>query len=193
MIENLIDFLQNTIRLKRMVRSGWLYSGVPKSDVESVADHSYMVSLLSLILALNKKIKGEKINIEKVLIMALIHDLPESVSQDIDRRIRKFSPDKYDAFKKELDIKAFESLISKLPSDFANKLLPYYSEFLEGNSQEARIVIEADRLEILIQLQQYLQTGLDQELFQEFFDAFNKEKNSYKNDLVKKLAKHYLE
>jgi len=37
---NLLSFLQETIRLKRIVRSGWVYSGVPLSEVESVADHS---------------------------------------------------------------------------------------------------------------------------------------------------------
>jgi putative hydrolase of HD superfamily len=193
MIDNINDFLQNAIRLKKMVRSGWLYSGVSKTDVESVADHSYMVSLLSLIIALSKQEKGENINLEKVLIMALLHDLPESVSQDIDRRIRKFSPEKYDAFKKELDKNAFESLINNLPKNMVDKLLPYYQELSEGKSQEAKIVIEADRLEILLQLQQYLQTGLDQELFKEFYDAFNMEKDSYQIDLVKKLAKFYLE
>jgi putative hydrolase of HD superfamily len=193
MIDNINDFLQNAIRLKKMVRSGWLYSGVSKTDVESVADHSYMVSLLSLIIALSKQEKGENINLEKVLIMALLHDLPESVSQDIDRRIRKFSPEKYDAFKKELDKNAFKSLINNLPKNMVDKLLPYYQELVEGKSQEALIVIEADRLEILLQLQQYLQTGLNQELFKEFFDAFNLEKDSYQIDLVKKLAKFYLE
>ncbi|NHK32543.1 MAG: HD family hydrolase [Asgard group archaeon] len=193
MIDNINNFLQNAIRLKKMVRSGWLYSGVSKSDVESVADHSYMVSLLSLIIALSKQEKGEKINLEKVLIMALLHDLPESVSQDIDRRIRKFSPEKYDAFKKELDVNAFESLINELPTNLVDKLSPYYQELIEGKSQEARIVIEVDRLEILIQLQQYRQTGLNKNLFKEFYDAFNMEKNSYQIDLVKKLAKFYLE
>ncbi len=193
MIENLIDFLQDVVRLKRMVRSGWLFSGVSKADVESVADHSYMVSLLSLILCLNEQAKGERINMEKVLMMALIHDLPECVSQDIDRRIRKFSPNKYDAFKKELDINAFKTVIEPLSKEYTDKLLPYYSELIEGNSKEARIVIEADRIETLLQLHQYLQMGLDKELFHEFFETFNKEKNSYQNDLVKKIARHYLE
>jgi putative hydrolase of HD superfamily len=193
MIDNINNFLHDAIRLKRMVRSGWLYSGVSKTDVESVADHSYMVSLLSLIIALSKQENGEKINLEKVLIMALLHDLPECVSQDIDRRIRKFSPEKYDAFKKELDVNAFESVINNLPKNFVDKLLPYYQELIEGKSQEAKIVIEADRLEVLIQLRQYRQTGLKQELFKEFYDVLNLEKDSYQIDLVRKLAKFYLE
>ena len=110
MTDKILEFFGEALRLKRMPRSGWVYSGIPLTEVESVADHSYMVSLVALILAMQEKQKGKQIDLEKVLIMALTHDLPESVSQDIDRRVRKFSPKKYDDFKKDLDKNAMEKI-----------------------------------------------------------------------------------
>ena len=193
MSKDILSFLEESMRLKRMVRSGWIYSGVPASEVESVADHSYFVTLISLLLALDEQKKGTQINIEKTLIMALLHDLSESVSQDIDRRVRKFSPEKYDAFKKELDKNAFNSLLEKLPDDYIENLNPIYDEFLEGKSLEAKIVGEVDRLEMIIQLREYIKLGYNKANFQEFFDNLNEEKDNYHFKFVKDIATKLLE
>ena len=56
--DKILEFFEEAIRLKRMPRSGWIYSGIPLTDVESVADHSYMTTLVALILALQEKQKG---------------------------------------------------------------------------------------------------------------------------------------
>ncbi len=186
-------FLQETIRLKRMLRSGWVYSGVSLADVESVADHSYMITLLTLIIVLDEKSKGNEIDLEKVLIMSLIHDLSECNSQDLDRRIRKFSVKKYDEFKKELDKNAIKSLLDNLPQNLASKIMAYYEEFIKHESIESKIVVEADRLETILQLNDYIQRGFPQKLFKEFFENFNQEKSKFQFDLVRNLASTILE
>ncbi|MHA1157040.1 MAG: HD domain-containing protein [Candidatus Heimdallarchaeota archaeon] len=190
---NLLSFLQETIRLKRIVRSGWVYSGVPLSEVESVADHSQFVTMITMLICFDEKAKGKKINLEKALIMAHIHDLSESVSQDINRCIRKFSPEKFDAFKHDLDKNAANSLFEKLPEEQGKILQDYFAEFQAKKSIEARIVSEADRLETILQMNNYIQKGLSKEMFSDFFTSFNKEVNNYEFDLVKKLAKELLE
>lgn len=189
---NLLSFLQEAIRLKRIVRSGWIYSGVPLSDVESVADHSQFVTMITMLICFDEKAKGKEINLEKALIMAHIHDLSESVSQDINRCIRKFSPEKYDAFKHDLDKNAAKSLFEKLPKEQGKILQEYFAEFQEKKSIEARIVSEADRLETILQLNNYIRNGLSKEMFSDFFISFNKEVDNYEFSLVKKLAKELL-
>lgn len=191
--DEILSFLQEALRLKRMVRSGWIYSGVAKADTESVADHSYMITLLSLILALREKEKGNNIDIEKTLVMAILHDLPESVSQDLDRRIRKYSPKKYDEFKTELDGEAIKFLLSNLPEKTNNYLLEIFQEFHAKKSLEARIVMEADRLETILQMNDYIQRGYPQELFSEFIKNFSEEVDDYKNEDVKNIARYLLE
>ncbi len=193
MTDTILSFLQEAIRLKKMVRSGWIYSGVSKSDTESVADHSYLTTLLALILAIHEKEKGNKIDVEKTVIMAILHDLPESVSQDLDRRIRKFSPKKYDDFKKELDNEAMNILLANLPTKISTHLLPIYQELRKKESLEAKIIIEADRLETILQMNDYIQRGYPKEIFSEFIQNFSEEIDNYENDVVSKFAKKLLE
>ncbi|MHA1124837.1 MAG: HD domain-containing protein [Candidatus Heimdallarchaeota archaeon] len=189
MTDKILEFFRETIRLKRMPRSGWIYSGIPLTEVESVADHSFMVSLVALILGLQEQKNGNQVDLEKVLIMSLIHDLSESVSQDIDRRVRKFSPKKYDDFKKDLDKKALEKIMGILPNELSEKGLEYFAEFMQGETLEAIIVKEADRLETIIQLKNYVKQGNNAENFSEFYSNFSEEADNYQIDLVKKLAK----
>jgi len=191
--EDILSFLQEALRLKRMVRSGWIYSGVAKADTESVADHSYMITLLTLILALKEKEKGNNIDIEKSLVMAILHDLPESVSQDLDRRIRKYSPKKYDEFKNELEREALKHLFDNLPKKTSDYLFEIFQEFLEKKSPEARIVLEADRLETILQMNDYIQRGYPRKLFSEFIKNFSEEIEDYKNEDVKDMARHLLD
>ncbi|MBN1329783.1 MAG: HD family hydrolase [Candidatus Heimdallarchaeota archaeon] len=192
MNDQILSFLQEALRIKQMIRSGWIYSGVPKSEVESVADHSYMVTLLALIIALEEQRKGNEINLEKTIIMALLHDLSESISQDIDRRIRKFSPKEYDNFKNELDTNATKFLFSKLPQEVSTKLLDYLSEFRKAETKEARIVVEADRLETILQLNEYQKLGISKNKFQEFYTNMSNEIQSYQFELVKYCASKLL-
>ena len=193
MVDSILSFLQEAIRLKKMVRSGWIYSGVSKSDTESVADHSYMITLIAMILALREKEKGSKINVEKVIVMAILHDLPESVSQDLDRRIRKYSPEKYDIFKEDLDSEAMKFLLTNLPTKINKQLLLIYQELRRKESLEAKLILEADRLETILQMNDYIQRGYPKELFNEFFGNFSDEVNEFENEDASKLAKLLLE
>ena len=191
--ENLLSFLQESMRLKRMVRSGWIYSGVPPANVESVADHSQFVTLITMLICFDEQEKGKKVNLEKALIMATIHDLSESVSQDIDRRVRKFSPEKYDSFKEEMDRNALNSLLEKLPNFTGEKLQILFKEFQEKKTIEARIVREADRLETILQMNDYARNGFSEKIFGEFLINFKQEIKNFEFDLVKKIAKEILE
>lgn len=193
MNDKILSFLQESLRLKKMLRSGWISSGVPTSDIESVADHSYMVTLLSLVIGLEEQRKGIEIDLEKTIIMALLHDLSEGVSQDINRCIRKFTPENYDKFKQELDSNAANFLLSKLPQEESTKLLDYLSELKKAETKEARIVIEADRLDTILQLTEYRKSGILKDNFKEFYDNFTSEINFYQYDLVKYCASKLLE
>ncbi len=73
---DIIRFFSKIRKLKEIERSGWVVSGVKKP--ESVADHSFGVALLVMLLGKNKNI-----DLEKALKMALIHDLGEAITGDI--------------------------------------------------------------------------------------------------------------
>jgi len=74
MIEN---FFQKVLELKNVPRQGWKEKlGV--NNPESVADHSYSTAVMSMILS---DLQG--LNSEKIIKMALLHDLAESIIGDI--------------------------------------------------------------------------------------------------------------
>jgi len=65
-------------KLKEIRRTGWIKSHI--SDPETVAEHIFHVSVISLYLASSI---SHSVDITKVLILSLIHDLPESIYGDI--------------------------------------------------------------------------------------------------------------
>ena len=86
--KEMLEIFMYASRMKNLPRAGWLFTGV--KNVESLADHSYNVSFITLILA--EYLKNEKsieINLEKALKLAIIHDLAESIITDIPTPIYK--------------------------------------------------------------------------------------------------------
>src|SRR3989339_2211175 len=75
-MEDLIDFLHKVGQLKGLKRTGWVYKNIP--DPESVAEHSFRTAILALVLA--DELKADK---ERLVKMALIHDLAESITGDL--------------------------------------------------------------------------------------------------------------
>lgn len=67
-------------QLKRTTRTGWARRGVP--DPENVAAHSYGVAHITLILA---QLLEQPLDLGRALAMAVLHDLPESLTTDIPR------------------------------------------------------------------------------------------------------------
>ena len=71
------QFFQRVLELKNVPRQGWKEKLEMKYP-ESVADHSYSVTIMSMIIS-----DLEGLNTEKIIRMALLHDLAESVIGDI--------------------------------------------------------------------------------------------------------------
>ena len=82
-MEGLLEFWRLAADLKREKRRGWVQR-FNLSRVESVADHSYAVAMLSLY-------EGEKrgYDVGKLLKLALIHDLEEAVTGDLTPRDKR--------------------------------------------------------------------------------------------------------
>jgi hypothetical protein len=78
----LFGFVQFAAKLKSVPRTGWLDRGLDSLRVESVADHSFGVALLAWICALQRQAEGAEIDPERVLKLALIHDLAEAETGD---------------------------------------------------------------------------------------------------------------
>ena len=149
----LIEFLDELLRLKAVPRMGWLLRGI--RDVESVADHSYGVAFIAMLLADQARAAGQPVNVERVLRMALLHDLTEARTGDLPATIKRYF-DK-DALH-EADEQASVEMLEPLGAN-GQLYLDVRREYEARQSLEARLVKAADKLDLLLQARAYEKGG----------------------------------
>jgi len=152
--KHLLETLLNANRLKVTPRGGWATRGL--TDVESVADHSFGVAFVALILA---ELVDEPIDRAKLLSIALLHDLPESLITDIPSPALRFFPP---GAKREAEINVMTEIFGGLP--FGKRLRAWWQEFEDRTSVEGRLVRDADRLELFLQAYVYEQSTANRHL-----------------------------
>ena len=137
------NFFFQIAGLKKLPRSGWKIK-VGMDDSESVAEHSYMMSVMSMVLSDMKSL-----NSEKVIKMSILHDWAES-------KIGDFMPDEigYDK-KSELENYAMTEILELLPEKIQSNYNDLWNEFLIRDTPEARLVHELDKLEMALQAKIY--------------------------------------
>ncbi|MEM3386301.1 MAG: HD domain-containing protein [Nitrososphaerales archaeon] len=155
-MEGILSILRAAGRLKQIQRTGWK-TKVHVVDAESVADHSFRVSLASMLLS-------DLIGLDtlKVVRMALIHDLAESIIGDL-------TPEQANKEGKEaLEDAVALKLLSGLPEKIKQLYINSWREWTQGGSREANLVREVDALEMALQAEEYAQSGYDQNTLLEF-------------------------
>jgi putative hydrolase of HD superfamily len=171
----LLALAQFAAKLKSVPRTGWLDRGVAPIEAESAADHSFGVALLAWACALQRRAEGAAIDPERVLKLAIIHDLAEAETGDLtpydsaampgehDRAARRVfletrhnrDPDRRAAKRAEED-RVMRALLAALPGPTQSELGVLWDELHQGVSSEARFVKQVDRLETFLQSRFYL-------------------------------------
>lgn len=157
------DFFQIIINLKNVQRKGW-ENKLDLKNPESVADHSYSMTLMAMILS---EIQG--MDTKKIVKMSLLHDLAESVVGDL-------TPDEITKSKKlELENNAMKKILTELPNNLTEEYQEIWNEFQMHQSEESVFVHEIDKLEMAFQAKTYLKKGFPMEKIQSFIDSANNE------------------
>lgn len=160
---DLFSFLETVYSLKRFRRQGWIRAGVPISDVETVAEHTFGVAILALILCplenrLRKDLDQSELNFELALNIAIAHDLAESKFQDWDASLaRLIGNEKFTELKRYIEEKAFLQIQQELAQSVGMKV---EIASLLSKSPEARFIQEIDKLDLVLQAQNYIKRGL---------------------------------
>ena len=125
--------------------------GILKGNEDSVAGHTTLTSLVSLILGLQAKVEHPTLNIERILSMALLHDLTEVMTGDIDKpvldQILKRDSEARIRFKSN----ALDQLIRNLPDPITKFIKQTMAEQSKKETLESQVVNEADRNEVALQ------------------------------------------
>jgi len=147
----ILDFLKDASNLKNIPRQGWI-DKLSITHPESVADHSYSMSIMAMIIS-----DLENYDSEKILKMVLLHDLAES-------KIGDFTPGQISKDEKEkIENQAFREIIEKLPNLIKLEYAEIWKEYQNQISVESQFVHQIDRLEMALQAKIYEKSGSSKE------------------------------
>lgn len=169
---NLVSFFRIVCNLKTIKRSGWIHKSKITSP-ESVADHSYSMCMMSMILA-------EIMNLDSgyIMKMVIIHDLAESMVGD-------HMPDNISSEEKHLlEDKAMKKIISKLPNSLRKNYLCIWNEYNNNTTVNAKFVHNMDKLEMALQAKEYEFEGYPKEVLQPFIKSATDYISKERFDLV---------
>jgi putative hydrolase of HD superfamily len=133
-------------RLKRLDRTGWTLRCLP-NGTESVAAHSFGVSVTAMLLADEIIARGLQLDMKRVLRMALLHDWAETRVGDMPRTATHY----FGAEARKLaEGQAFADIVAGAgPTEADYQEL--YDDYEQRQSIEARIVKAADVIDLLVQ------------------------------------------
>ena len=159
-MDPLYTFWQYAAALKREPRKGWQKR--VEGRVESVADHSFAVALLGLY-------EGERrgYDLERILKLALIHDLEEAIIGDLTPRDKAYRGASRVQRDRE---RAILELLSKFPAKSRPAYLRLWIDLRGGRSKESRLVHQLDKVEMAFQAKEYGKR-MAQRKMRDFFDS----------------------
>ena len=131
--------------LKQLYRQGWLRKNIPEARCESVAEHTFGVAVLTMMLA---EAYFPELDVLKTLRMSLIHDFGEIYAGDFTPQ-DGLSPGE----KHKLERESIIQIFGRFP--FGENYLHLWEEFERGASPEAQFVRQIDKLEMALQASVY--------------------------------------
>jgi putative hydrolase of HD superfamily len=165
---HLSTLLGHLLQLKATPRTGWLDRGVPAAETESIADHILMTSLIGWLTA------DAALDRDRVLKLALVHDLAEAITGDPPPYAREEVPPAGDldavrdffsrnhvrtaedkAAKDREEAAAMAILRGLMPADIGDEIAALWEEYEAQATPEARFVKDVDRIEAFLQSREY--------------------------------------
>ena len=172
------EFLRMAAGLKKIPRQGWIdKAGI--SNPESVADHSYSMTVMAMMF-------GDNAGMDtcKMIRMALLHDIVESITGDLTPEMtskeNKLAQEKI----------AIEKITRTLPEPLRTKYSELWSEYSAQKSAESVLVHEVDKLDMALQASIYAKEGTSS--FQNLQVFFDSAKKSINNTEVKSMLDLFL-
>ena len=143
-LDGIVEFLRAAERLKVTHRSAYTSEG----QVESVAEHSWRLCLMALVL----RDAFPDVNFAKLISMCVIHDLGEAIGGDVpapeEARRRAEDPA---ASKSAAEREDLLTLLAPLPYQLRVEITALWDEYGAGISATARVAKALDKLETILQ------------------------------------------
>ncbi len=138
--ESVLTLFRTIHPLDRVPRAGYVMRGV--TEPESVSAHSHFMALLALLFV---ERYPETFNRDRVLAMALVHDLAEARLMDIPMPVA-------DAHLKAAKQAAEQAIAEEMLADLPGNLAALHVEFDAAESPEARLLRGLDKAQMMIKV-----------------------------------------
>eukprot|EP00193_Tetraselmis_chui_P017028 CAMPEP_0177773422 /NCGR_PEP_ID=MMETSP0491_2-20121128/12861_1 /TAXON_ID=63592 /ORGANISM="Tetraselmis chuii, Strain PLY429" /LENGTH=195 /DNA_ID=CAMNT_0019291525 /DNA_START=211 /DNA_END=798 /DNA_ORIENTATION=+ len=153
-----LDLLLLVQQLKLTKRTGWVQKSV--KGPESIADHMYRMSIMAMVSC------PPAVDRDRCIKMALVHDLAEAIVGDIPPDAGVSKEEK--AIMEQDAMKEIKTMLGDASFE-ANEIEELFNEYECGETAEAMLVKDFDKLEMILQAHEYEQAqSMD---LQEFFDS----------------------
>ncbi len=146
-VDSLLRLVARTERLEGFPRTGWVVCGV--QGPESVAAHVWEMTVVAMWLADHV---DEEVDVERVLRIALLHDIGEALLTDLPWPVKKFLGAEAIA---QGEARAVDTVLTDAPDTWRKAVGAYEA----ATTLEARIVKAADRIQMLAKALQYRSQG----------------------------------
>lgn len=137
-LKKFVAFIEESEKLKSVVRTAW----TSKGRRESTAEHSWRLALLVGVLSDS----FPELDLSKMLMMSLIHDIGEIYEGDISAASRPDKEAKYAA-----EYQAARSVFAILPEPQAGRMMELWMEYNDASTPEAKLVKALDKAETILQ------------------------------------------
>ena len=134
-VRKFIEFLNAAEKLKCNVRHSWTSSG----RRESVAEHSWRISLMAMLCA----DEYPDLDMNKAIKMCIIHDLGEALTGDVPAFLKTEEDEKKEEG-------AIARLLSMLPDEARGEFSSLFAEMAAMDTQEAKLCKALDNAEAII-------------------------------------------
>ena len=143
-VRGVIEFLRNAERLKTVTRSAYTTTG----EVESVAEHSWRVTLMAMLLAS----EFPDVDTARLLKMCVVHDLGEAIGGDVPAPVQARRRESGDSEgKAAAERRDLLTLLEPLPATFQSEIISLWDEYEAAETREARLAKAIDKLETILQ------------------------------------------
>lgn len=178
---NYLDFFKTVGKSKKLLRSGFVREKI--KDPESVAEHSFRVGLLAMVLS-NKL--GFELDKEKLIKMALLHDIGEIVTGDIVVQRGEVLDIELRDQKEQQEEKGIREIFGKIGEGEIYREI--FAQMIQRQTPEAKIFWQFDKLELALQALEY-EEEQGHQLDEFFLDA----KTNISDPFLRKLLEEIIE
>ncbi|MBI3342357.1 HD domain-containing protein [Candidatus Curtissbacteria bacterium] len=130
---------------KELPRQGFIALGFKRNEADSVAAHSWTTAMLVYMLATELKRRGEKVDVDRAIKMAMFHDMAETIVGDVGTFVKGMAKGAFAPIEEE----GLKWLVNDLPT--RDEMIELVEEYMQRKTLEARICKVADNLDALAQ------------------------------------------